>query len=75
MGLCTVDDDDEARDGFNFFSRNFIRMLAMYVGIKIYGNDGNIIQFSVFMAHFGRRLRPTPPLASGVSQEQTWKKL
>lgn len=34
-------------------SRNFIRMLYTKENIKVYGSDGNIIQFSVFMVHFG----------------------
>jgi hypothetical protein len=33
--------------------------------IKIYGCDGNIIQFSVFMAHFGRLL-PHSTLFLGI---------
>lgn len=44
-----------AAHGFNFFFSEF-HPHAMYGEIKIYGNDGSIIQFSVFMAHFGRLL-------------------
>jgi hypothetical protein len=46
--------------------------------IKIYGSDGNIIQFSVFMAHFGGFSSPHskvfPSLSGSVCRMQTLKR-